>query len=269
MADNVTPDPMSQALPELPDDAIVLSDESGDQSAVTPIDAALIKPEMPPTYSRINRQGLLELIDLRSGRVICVQHSIEDLAQKKWDRLIRVDTPQGPVWLEKGLQFDKIYKSNELPYSQVLGSLICQKMVEEGLTLVKATKSLNLDYALVCRWKREHSEFRDMLHEARIDRAEYLHDEVIDEARASRDRKTTIETLKWAAEKGDPERYGNKTKIIGDKNAPVQFIIGTGIVRPGDSGFVAPKEEKGERVVSEVASSPLDEIPEFTTQEEK
>lgn len=264
MAENKTPDPLEQALPELPDDAVVIPDESGVQSAVGELDAALIKPELPPTYSRINKQGLLELIDLRSGRVICVQHSIEDLAQKKWDRLVRVDTPQGPVWLEKGLQFDKIAKSTQLPYSQVLASLICQK-ITEGATLVGACRELNLDYSTVCQWKRTHSEFKEMLHDARIDRAEFLHDEVIDEARASLDRKTKIETLKWGAEKGDPEKYGTKTKIIGDKNAPVQFVIGTGISRPGDSGYVAPEKAEGERVVEEIASKDAsEEVPDFT-----
>ena len=80
-----------------------------------------------------------------------------------------------------------------------------------------------------------------------------------DEARTHAAPKEKISALQWAAEKGNAERFGTKTKIVGDKNAPVVFVIDTGIRRRGDEGFI----ESGEKDVTPVRS----EEPQGETQE--
>jgi hypothetical protein len=41
-----------------------------------------------------------------------------------------------------------------------------------------------------------------------------------------------VDVHKWAAGVNDPENYGNKTKIIGDPNQPISFVIETGFRPP-------------------------------------
>lgn len=197
---------------------------------------------MPPHIARLNDRGLIELLDARDGRLLGVQYSHEDLLKSKWDRLIKIDTPQGPVWLEKGLNYDIIGHMKVVPYSALLGDLLCQA-IANGATMTVAAQKLNLEYATVARWRRENETFAEQLKQARIDRAESFHDEAIEVARKSRDSKVQIETAKWAAEKNDPDKFGNKTKLVGDASQPITFIIDTGIRRKGDAGYTAPTAE--------------------------
>lgn len=81
-------------------------------------------------------------------------------------------------------------------------------------------------------------------------RAEAAHDKVIslaedtDEGNAQ-SRRVQIDAHKWSAKVHDPARYGDKTKISGDANAPLQIIVETGIRRdPVDVQSVP--EKKGE-----------------------
>lgn len=76
---------------------------------------------------------------------------------------------------------------------------------------------------------------------AKILRAEIFHDEAVQIARDTSKENATanklhVDTLKWGAVIGDIETYGQKTKIaeLGDGIV----IVGTGIIRPGDPGFV-------------------------------
>jgi hypothetical protein len=69
---------------------------------------------------------------------------------------------------------------------------------------------------------------------AREIRAGYYHDVAIEKAeKVTRNTvaqtKLQVETYKWAAEKGDPNRYGTRTKIVGDPDQPVAIIVETGI----------------------------------------
>jgi hypothetical protein len=201
-----------------------------------------LKPPPPAHLTRLNAQGLIEVIDLYTNRVICVQSSHRDLLDSKWDQLVKIDTPQGPVWIEKGINFDYVKHCKYVPYSKHLGDLICQAIVN-GADMMGAARTINLEYADICRWRRESKDFASALEVARRDRAELLHDRAIKTAQSSCDAKLQVETDKWAAEKGDPEKFGNKTKIVGDAAAPIVLAFETGIRRRGDSGFTEPQEE--------------------------
>lgn len=183
------------------------------------------------------------MVDMHTGRVLCVQYSHEDLLEKRWERLTRIETPQGPVFLEKGLNFDDTQFLKPEPFSQMLADLLCEE-IAKGSTLVAACEKTHLNYSTVLKWKRESQSFKEALLQAEKDRADSIHDEVLDEARKyNTDAKTKIAALSWSAERLNAEKYGTKTKITGDANAPLTFFIETGVRRSGDAGFIAPPEE--------------------------
>lgn len=204
------------------------------------------KPTPPATYARVNPQtNLVEVLDIHTGRVLCVQHSPEDLLGTKWDRLTRIDTPEGPVFIEKGINFDITRVLKGTPYSEVLADLICQKVVE-GFSLVEACRKMNLEYSTLCRWKRENEAFKERLAEARRDRAEALHDEMLARARRTgTSARTHIEALQYSMERGDPEQYAPKQKLA-EVQGNITFMISTGISRElppgGEAQDVTPKE---------------------------
>jgi hypothetical protein len=217
-------------------------------------------PEIPEHFTRMNKQGLIEVVDYHTGRVICVQSSAEDLLLGKFERLTLIKTPQGDVWIEKGINFDILPTLRGEPFSEVLSDLICEKVVN-GMALVKACQEMGLEYSTICRWRREHPGFLAKLDQAKKDRAEFLHDEMLERARHSRtSARTHIEALQYAAEKGNPEVYAPKTPQKGEMQGNITFVIQTGIDRtavlPAEPKDVTPlvpaATEKDEIVIPEI-----------------
>lgn len=193
-------------------------------------DLEVKRPEPPRTITRRNSRGLYETVDVHTGRIIVFQVTPQDLLQSKFDQLVRIETPEGPVWLEKGINFDIIGRAKAIPYSKLLGDLVCESIFL-GNTLKVAAEELGLSYSVVIRWKRENPEFKAALDEAKIDAAQTFHDKALEVAEKSCDDKLLVNTLQWAAGLADPEQYGTKTKIIGDRQNPVAFVFNTGIDR--------------------------------------
>lgn len=125
-----------------------------------------------------------------------------------------------------------------------------------GMSLEKAATDETLGlpgYNQVRRWlyhdypaqKHVAEKFREEVKQARIAgkviRAEEAHDKVLaladdcDEGNAQ-SYKVKIDALKWSAKVNDQDNYGDRTKLVGDPNAPVAFIIETGIRRDPLSG---------------------------------
>lgn len=190
-----------------------------------------IKPKPPLTHTRINSQGFLEIIDLHTGNILCVQRQPgDDFLQAKFDNLMQIETPQGMVWIDRSIDPGRVFLANSVKYSLSWGYLLAEHLVN-GSSLSRACASLQLPYGLVCRWKSEFPEFRAILDDAKRDRAESFHDEIIDTARATthiteKPDKIKIDALKWAAEKGDPDKFGQRTKLVGDPTQPISFQIG-------------------------------------------
>jgi hypothetical protein len=101
-------------------------------------------------------------------------------------------------------------------------------------------------YAQVCRWKREHSEFRESLQRAYEDHADYLVDKVMDVTEKDNNKFSTEEVsaarlefdaLKWQAQVRKPQQYAPNLKLSGDKDAPLTLVVDTGIRRAGDVGY--------------------------------
>lgn len=181
-------------------------------------------------YHRINTEGLLEAVDILTGRIVAIQHDHTAFSDPDDPKYTKVTDMNGnTVYISNELvlkgrtPFDKTYA-----YSTFFADLIIQKVVE-GASLTKACKELGLQYSIVNKWKNDSIEFRKRLDDAFKDRAEKHHDEVLEIAEESRDQKARIEARKWSSEKYNPERFGQKTKISGDKDAPLQFVIQTGV----------------------------------------
>lgn len=86
------------------------------------------------------------------------------------------------------------------------------------------------------RWMQRHPGFREQIKAAKEIRAVYCAEKAIEHAEEAKEfdvqsRRLKVDTMKWAAGVLDPESYGTRTKVVGDKNAPVAFIIDTGIQR--------------------------------------
>lgn len=118
-----------------------------------------------------------------------------------------------------------------------------------GLNFEQAAKGEGLPGAQVIRrWlihddKKHHHKaevFRAAYLEARKlgdqIRAEAAHDKVISLAEDTDDlnaqaRRVQIDAHRWSAKVHDPNRYGDKTKVSGDANAPLTIVVETGIRR--------------------------------------
>lgn len=224
----------------------------------------------PKVFHRTNDRGLIEVVCYHTGRILCVQSTPEELFYTKFERLTRLETPEGPVFIERGINSDLVKEFIKYPkHSGLVGDLICEK-ITEGMTLTRACKELNVKYSDMVRWKREDEDFKKNLEQALLDSADARHDEAMEAARTRADTKTEIETLKWSAEVQNPEKFGKKTKISGDKNAPISFIIDTGIREPSQeekeaspvTHAIASGEEKQEEL-----RDPIDIIKEKTEDE--
>ncbi len=108
--------------------------------------------------------------------------------------------------------------------------------VTEGSTVTKAAKDLGMPISVVLWFSRCNEDFHDALIEARKFRAEVYHDRLaliadeVDET-TSKSSKVKADVFKHLMEVGDRDRFGTQKKIIGDPNAPVSFIVDTGIRR--------------------------------------
>lgn len=198
-------------------------------------------PDLPENvFAKTNPEGLIEIIDMHTGNVVAVQASYREIMKGKQDRLVEVDTPQGKVWLERGLAAGAI-KFRNYAMDEVAASLVCD-YITRGCTLTEAAREIGLDPNIVKHWTHRFPEFQKRYKQAILDRADIMHDKVLEEAKASSDTKVRIDAYKYMAEKGNPEAYGNRTKVVGDPNAPVTFVIETGIRRAGDPGYKEGKD---------------------------
>jgi hypothetical protein len=214
----------------------------------------------------------LELINTETGEVIAVEkkkHTYREpsgaVLQKRAGRPSQQDTQTHhfvrdargrKIWVPKGT--DPSHLPNIVyPFNHVTAELIC-RYITEGKTIIEIGKMEGMPpQHIIFQWKRRHPEFKAQVNEARKDRAEYFADLAIEEAAHAKEAKVQsdrlrVDTYKWAAEVGDRDTYGRSTKITGDPNAPIGFIIDTGIRRdpepttPSPTPLPPPKEGQGE-----------------------
>ena len=122
-------------------------------------------------------------------------------------------------------------------YSLETALVICQK-IREGYTYKKVCQEIGLDLSILHYWMRSNPQFADEIRLARQDRADYYHDKVLEETENVVDKddvavaKFKTDQYKWAAEKGNPEAYGQKTQVSGSiENKISMIVLNTGIKR--------------------------------------
>lgn len=116
------------------------------------------------------------------------------------------------------------------------------EMVAQGMTPLAISRLPAMPGAHDIRhWENQYPKFRDAMKVARAAHAEVLADSALEIAdrstwQTAKADKIKVETALKLAACWDPDRYGSKTKISGDPNAPLTFLIDTGIRREGDTG---------------------------------
>jgi hypothetical protein len=201
--------------------------------------------------TRVNSAGFLEGYDEETGKVLWTQkRDVRDPTAP-----VKMGRPRGrptnksrethhyvmdaagrKVWVPKGTNPEHIPHC-EWPYNQITANHVCQK-VAEGKTLKEIGRMEGFPPKnTIDHWARRYPEFKEELRQARIQRAEFYHDEVIEIGRNTRsdthkEDRLKADIFKWGASVGDPESFGNRTKVVGDPNAPISFIIETGVPEP-------------------------------------
>jgi hypothetical protein len=200
-------------------------------------------PKPPLTMTRVNGQGLIEVICQHTGKILCIQMTPHDeFLRKKFDNLTRIDMPDGSiVYLDKALDPAKVPLKPLASYSPMYGDLIAAEIVENNSSLAQACKKLNLWYPQVCAWRREHPEFANSLNDARRDRAELLAEQALTIALETdelnvKSSKTKIDQLEWQAERADKDKYSPTQKVDHKVEATTTLVLDTGIRRSRDVG---------------------------------
>ena len=149
----------------------------------------------------------------------------------KTGKLQTICLETGEVVSQEGMDLSK-YK-----FDMNTAILVCQH-IREGLTLKKLCQKLGIDMPILHYWQRTNPQFKEEMKLARKERAEYYHDRVLEIADEVMERdeipvaRFKADQYKWAAEKGDPEVYGNKTQVSGSiENQVSMIVLNTGIRR--------------------------------------
>lgn len=194
---------------------------------------------------------LLECIDSNTGEVLGVQSSPDvDLQRIEDKSIVQVKTKSGKlVWTEKGLapkvrnQSHKVWR-----FSKVWTDLITQAIADGhalhnmGKPKVNGKRNETAHFppaSVIYRWRSEHPEFDEEVKRAIKIRADFFAGKVLETAENAKEynakgSRVKVDAYKWLAATSDPDTYGNKTKISGDADQPVTFLIDTGI-RRGDA----------------------------------
>jgi len=131
-----------------------------------------------------------------------------------------------------------------LKYELAKGSMVCD-LIRTGKTLLEIAAMNHMPtLQTLYKWRAAHPDFKERLLNARKDYADNLVEKAVMQAHSALTTNPTkdelaqmqfaVATFMKVAEKYDPDVFGNRTKLTGDVNAPIQFVISTGIVR-GDN----------------------------------
>lgn len=192
------------------------------------------------TYWRNPITGLIEGVK-SSGEVLTVQKSLDaplDVTTKAgFSEHTRTD---GSVyWAQDG---NGITESKQWIYNDMLGGVIAGE-IAAGARLSQLHKKFDWcpPYAILARWRQLVPAFKELVEQAERDRALVHFEEIIETADATYEKfkddedagvqaaKLKIESRKWLAEKGNMDKFGNKSKVISEGS--VTILIDTGIRR--------------------------------------
>lgn len=196
--------------------------------------------------TRMNSDNQIEIVE--KGVVVEVEKCKR---KRRKDGTVRIKLPKNlQVVINKEGKKILVPTGVKYPWSQEVADTIVM-MIMEGCTMAQITAVKEMPpLSIIYRWARKYPEFKSALKEARADRAEHFHDKALDVAnngKGTKKEKLQVNTLQWAAEKGDPGTYAGKSE---GGTTIVNIMIDTGINR-GEKEVpcevkVNPVEEKSD-----------------------
>jgi len=207
------------------------------------------------TFFRIGKSGLVEEIDALTGIVVAIQEDMTPLPRTSFVEHVvdgKTYLVQNTIDLAKSLGIKK-----QIPYSPVLGDLIVQKIVN-GVAMSDLSKVPGFpDLHTLSIWRSKNSDFDLAIREARRVRAELMRDNALQVAESAdgelseivAGKRLLVDTLKWAAEKDDPEIYSARQRVDATVTA-MTMIVDTGIRRQDDEGVLDAEKVDGDDVES-------------------
>ena len=181
---------------------------------------------MPDLNSLIylNADGQPESINLETGEVTKVLLTATDLLD------------YAPVENSKGeVEFVPL-RNVPVQYNVALAEAFAYRVMK-GDSIQKACKEAGISYPTYCRWRKKYTDFRDMVDEARKDRAEVYFDkiaETVETTAAEEDEialaRLKVDAYKYISRVSDGRRFGDKQQIDA-KVSVARLIVSTGIDR--------------------------------------
>lgn len=150
-----------------------------------------------------------------------------------------------------------------------------EEVVERILDLFMEDCSLDaiadkegVPYSTLLKWIKNNPGFRERLKSVGWLRAMQAEDAAckvaLDTYKNAPDRavveagRLLFDAYKWKAEINDPDRYGKKVTVAGDKDRPIQFIVSTGFPEPNE--FQKPPKLGRDGLIEIEASKVVEEI---------
>lgn len=213
-------------------------------------------PKPPPTAPRINSEGLVEYIDIFTGKVVAVSsHPQDSILNHRFDNLIQIDTPEGPVFLERHLDPDRVLRryrnqvETQPQYSLAWAHLVSARLLAPRQkidpshphhnrveTLTEALSHFKLRAETFTQW-RARKEFDDIINASLQAQAQSLQDEALIIARETTDSKALsikqfqADVLMKQAKQANQQRFGDKQKVEHSGEVAHTILVETGIRR--------------------------------------
>jgi hypothetical protein len=161
------------------------------------------------------------------------------------------------VWVQKKGEKNRHRKEvmnpgGKTPLTRELGEKICDEVMA-GATFKQAAARLKINVKEIYAWRRLYKWFREAMDQAVQDRAHSLHDEAIEEARKDHAKsevpsaKLKVETLKWGAERGNPEAYAPRSQVTNKEERTLRLVVITGVPEPNEPKEVPSDVREGDR----------------------
>lgn len=219
--------------------------------------------------------GTVHFYSMETGELLSIMgdRALVSRSPVQVNEVVREDGTK--VYLQVGVEAtDKVLGSRMIQYSKPFAEVLCSR-IAGGKSLKALSEEPGMpSYATLMRWRTTVPEFAKMLDVAYADQADYRADKIMDEidqvdadpdeiAKAGLKLKAT----QWAAQVHKPGKYAPRTKVMGDANSPLQFVIETGIRRSGDDGYNVDETAKlrevtpTEGVLSEVEAKGSEVVP--------